>query len=221
MSKYSYIREGETLGGALISRVSYITDVNLKAKPESKQVSFKCISCGKIETTRVDTFKRKINKNCAKCNQLEAGSKRVRCKNFDKRTYNVWSNLVRRCNDPNNNRYSEYGDRGISVCERWAEPPPHGYNNFTEDMGLAPVGLTLDRIDNDGNYELNNCRWVDYYVQANNRSNNRHLTYNGETMTLTQWARHAGIKTATLEKRLSLGWSVEDAIEKPLRGKKQ
>lgn len=79
--------------------------------------------------------------------------------------YNTWSNIIQRCTNPNNSHFANYGNRGISVCERWKT-----YENFLADMGRRPArGLTIDRIDNDGNYEPGNCRWATYSVQASNQ----------------------------------------------------
>jgi len=78
--------------------------------------------------------------------------------------YNVWSGMFKRCYNPNNKNFNNYGGRGISVCERWND-----FANFREDMGECPKGMLIDRIDNDGNYEPSNCRWTDPKTSSNNR----------------------------------------------------
>jgi hypothetical protein len=94
------------------------------------------------------------------------------------------------------------------VCERW-----HDFNNFYADMGKRPPNTTLDRIDNNGNYEPSNCRWADAKTQANNKRNNTFITYNGRTQTLQQWADEVGIGANTIHNRISnLGWSIEEAM---------
>lgn len=83
--------------------------------------------------------------------------------------YESWKAMRKRCLNPNAPKYRLYGGRGITICERWDY-----FENFREDMGERPIGLSLDRIDNDGNYEPGNCRWATQKEQQNNRSNNKH-----------------------------------------------
>lgn len=123
------------------------------------------------------------------------------------RSRSTWQAMMARCYQPSAPRYNRYGARGIVVCDRW-----HDFKNFLEDMGERPRGLTIDRIDNDGNYEPDNCRWASAQTQARNRSNNRLLTYKGKTQCITAWASEIGLNRTTLRKRLDLGWSLEKAL---------
>lgn len=126
--------------------------------------------------------------------------------------YNVWSKMKQRCTKPSESRYDRYGGRGISVCKEWME----SFEQFYKDMGPRPSHHhSIDRINNDGNYEPSNCRWADFKTQANNKSINRFLTHNGETRTMSQWASFIGISYNVLTARLDLGWSVDDALTKP------
>jgi len=102
------------------------------------------------------------------------------------------------------------GGRGIKVCERW-----HDVRNFIADMSPRPDGLSLDRIDNDGDYEPENCRWATVEQQANNRQNTAYITYQGKTQSRKQWARETGIDDATIKGRLDRNWTVERALSKP------
>ena len=114
-----------------------------------------------------------------------------------------------RCSNPNAISFKNYGARGIKVCERWAK-----FENFLADMGMPKVGEELDRIDNDGNYSLSNCRWVSLIIQANNTRANKHVTIGNETKTLAEWSRISGIKYGLIQARLSRGWDTHDAVWK-------
>lgn len=103
-----------------------------------------------------------------------------------------------------------YKERGITVCSRWMD-----FSNFDADMGPRPPGATLDRIDTNGNYEQNNCRWASTKEQSRNKRNNRFVTYLGRTQCLTDWARDAGISVPLLRYRLNAGWSVQEALQHP------
>lgn len=116
------------------------------------------------------------------------------------KTYLAWRNMRSRCTSPQNASWANYGGRGITVCETWKD----SYDAFFEDMGPSPEGHSLDRIDVNGNYSPENCRWVGWDVQANNKRDNVHLTHNGETMTASQWAKHLGIGRDTLFRRLNV-----------------
>ena len=133
------------------------------------------------------------------------------------RLYTIWRSMRQRCYNPKTNRYKNYGGRGITVCEEWN-------NSFTAFHEWATANgyednLTLERKDVNGNYEPSNCRWATYKEQANNMSNSVHLTYNGETHTMAEWADITGIKKATIWERLKKGWSIDDALTiKPVVG---
>jgi hypothetical protein len=123
--------------------------------------------------------------------------------------YRVWHSMLQRCRNQADPSFKNYGGRGISVCERWTS-----FISFCADMGPRPEGATLERDDVNGNYEPGNCRWATPIEQANNRRNNRPLTLNGETKTLAQWARYAGLTKQALRHRLESGWPLEEALRK-------
>lgn len=122
--------------------------------------------------------------------------------------YMIWGNIKNRCNNPNNPAYANYGGRGIKVCERWQI-----FANFYEDVGENPGKMTLDRIDNDGDYSPDNCRWATRKQQANNRRTNRLVTIDGMTRTLAEWIEASPIKSSTVRQRFYVyGWSIKDAL---------
>ena len=128
-------------------------------------------------------------------------------------TYNTWKNMLARCQNHENPYFSDYGGRGIKVCERWQK----SFENFLEDMGERPNGLTLERNDNELGYYKENCRWATQIEQANNRRSNRILTFKEKTQTMTQWSVETGISPATLSYRINNGWAVERALTLPTK----
>jgi len=111
--------------------------------------------------------------------------------------YKIWSGMKSRCYNKTNTNYPYYGGRGIAVCERWLE-----FKNFYEDMGDRPKGKSIDRIDNNGDYGPNNCRWATKKEQGSNMRTTRMITYLGETQCLAEWVRKLGIPKTTLWHRL-------------------
>lgn len=129
--------------------------------------------------------------------------------------YWIWRAMIRRCHDEGDPSYHRYGGRGIVVCDRWRE----SFGSFMEDVGARPdPKLTLDRIDNDGNYEPENVRWATRRQQnLNRKGGGRTLTIGGETKPLVEWADEAGISRQLLRKRIDkMGWSPERAVSTPV-----
>ena len=123
--------------------------------------------------------------------------------------HRTWSDMKLRCTNKNYKNYQYYGGRGITVCERWI----NSFENFLTDMGHRPQGCSIDRIDNNGNYEPSNCRWATRQEQQRNKRNSLFLTINGITKSVAEWSEHQG---ATIQKnirnRMTLGWSAEEAV---------
>lgn len=117
------------------------------------------------------------------------------------KTYLAWRMMTARCYLKTNKSYKDYGGRGITVCDRWR----YSFLSFVEDMGVSPSGLSIDRINNNGNYEPGNCRWADQKTQQNNKRSNRLIVHNGQVKTVTQWAEEVGISTGRIHGRLKAG----------------
>lgn len=127
--------------------------------------------------------------------------------------YLVWQQMKERCYNKKKAAYQRYGARGITVCDRWSGS--EGFVNFYTDMGPRPEGTTLDRIDNNGPYSPENCRWATAYEQYRNRRQTVWWTIDGVTKCRKDWCRHYGIHTATVDARIKKGWSVIDALTTP------
>lgn len=130
--------------------------------------------------------------------------------------FNIWSMMKNRCTNSNCNRHQFYKDKGVVVCDRWLGKD--GFIHFIEDMGLRPgPNYSIDRIDNDGIYSPENCRWATKKEQANNQSRNLILEYNGKSTTLALWCDELGLNYKRTWKRLKDGWSIERAFTEPVR----
>ncbi len=161
--------------------------------------------CGKEQEVNINSLKRGESKSCG-CLKRQNLSYRYR----NTRTYKIWKNMRYRCNNPRFIKYAYYGGRGIKVCSRW-----DSFENFLKDMGECPDGLSIERIDPNGDYSPENCRWATLLEQHNNTRSNRFLTFQGKTQTMAQWCRELGVSYDLVCDRLSRDWSVEDALTKP------
>lgn len=127
------------------------------------------------------------------------------------REWRSWMRMRARCLNSNSKDYERYGGRGIKICRQWE----NDFARFYDDMGKCPNGFTLDRIDVNGDYTPDNCRWADTITQNNNKRNNVYLELYGKRKTITQWAKHIGIAGSTLKGRLDRGWSLKKALTTP------
>lgn len=130
--------------------------------------------------------------------------------------HTAWVNMRQRCSNPNNPSFDKYGGRGIRVCSRWLE----SFENFFADMGERPPATSLDRKDNNGNYEPGNCRWATFTVQVANRrpfttKASLRLDVSGEVKTIHEWARLRSLRPSTIYGRLDSGWTPERAVNTP------
>ena len=128
--------------------------------------------------------------------------------------YHIYKSMIFRCLNSNNSAFFNYGGRGIQVCQRWL----NSFEDFLEDMGPRPgPEYSIDRIDNNGDYCPENCRWATKIEQANNTRVNVRKVFNNEEMTITQWGRKLNIRVKVLESRFKMGWSIERAFTTPVR----
>lgn len=160
--------------------------------------------CGKIVRTTITDLRTKHTGSCG-CLWLEKITKHSL---YDSSEYNIWYGMKDRCYNKKNSRYSSYGGRGIKV--EWKS-----LEEFYSDMGKKPKNKTLDRIDNNGNYSKENCKWSTAIQQQNNTRRSHLITYNGKTQTAIQWSREIKIDYGCFLARINRGWSIERAINTP------
>lgn len=167
--------------------------------------------CGEVRRVRTTHLRLGVSKSCGCLQREVAAQSKTKHGLHGSALYDVWNGMIRRTTKPDDPGYKNYGGRGISVCDRW-----QSLANFIADMGPSySKGLTIDRIDNDGDYEPGNCRWTTRVVQQRNRTNTVFLTHLGRTLPLSEWADVCDIKYATLHKRVTAyGWSTEKALTK-------
>lgn len=174
--------------------------------------------CGTVAVVGSKELRNRQSRSCgclkrdivAKRNTIHGNSKR----SGYSREYRAWQAAKTRCYNSHSAHYQNYGGRGIVMCDRWL----HSFANFLSDMGRCPPGYSIDRIDNDGPYSPDNCRWTNYVEQRRNqrphkRPTNTHLvTYQGSIHSVSEWARLLKIPVATLFGRLRRGWTVESVL---------
>lgn len=164
--------------------------------------------CGEKKIVRSDHLKSGETKSCG-CLQKEITSvvKTTHGHSCDE-TYKLWLNMKQRCTNSNCPDYKDYGGRGITICEEWLE-----FTNFFRDMGKRPLGYTIERGNNKGNYCLDNCKWATSKEQARNKRNNLYITYRGKTKLLIKWSEETGIPYKVLWKRIYIyNWSIEAVL---------
>lgn len=170
----------------------------------------KC-DCGKTTYVIAGSLASGNTKSCG-C----VGSRKIRQRNYrhgmaKTRIYNIWLRMRQRCSDDKCLEYNLYGGRGITVCNEWMDFEQ--FHNWAISNGYKE-NLTIDRIDVNGNYEADNCRWATRLQQANNKSTNHVIEYNGESKTLAEWSRETGIGSSLIRWRLKQGWDLKDVFTK-------
>jgi hypothetical protein len=174
----------------------------------------KC-ECGEQASVNADNLSGNRTKSCG-ClkveNQLVQAAKRKKWGKELLPTRHVWQLMLRRCYNPKDNVFSHYGERGITVCKRW-----HEFENFLEDMGIKPEGLSLERKDVNKNYCLENCCWATQIEQTRNRRTTKWITINNETKSAAEWCEIYRCRQNLFSARIKRGWSPLEALTVPAR----
>ena len=193
-------------------RFTRLLAIKLAGRTKGGDAKWGCIcDCGKIRNVISSNLVNGTTKSCG-CYSRDM-SKRTIHGLARTNKYKRWNSMKGRCYNKNNKDYKYYGARGIGVCTRWR----NSFENFYADMGERPEGRSLDRIDNDGDYSPENCRWATQTEQNNNRRDTVMCTLNGKTQSLHSWAKELGIKHITLYKRFKKGWSAHKTLTTPVK----
>ncbi len=225
----THLRTGETkscgcarldkaseLAGEKFHRLTVIRRAGNKGSGANAKSMWECqCECGNITTVPAHSLKSGNTKSCG-CLKIESSIENGK----SRRTHGMkqtqawvcWMSINQRCHNKNRKDFSSYGGRGINICERWSK-----FENFIEDMGHPPDGMSIDRKDTNGNYEPGNCRWATSTEQGRNKRNNRNISIEGITATLSEWSEIYGISGTTVSDRIKRGWSESDAIKTPTR----
>lgn len=167
--------------------------------------------CGNSKTVRLSDIKSGRTTSCG-CHNKEVRANRLKTHGeTGSNLHFIWLGMKDRCNNSKNKSFSRYGGRGIRVCNEW-QSSYELFSSWARSKGYK-VGLSLDRIDNNKGYSPNNCRWADSFQQANNKRNNKWLTFRGKTQTESQWARELGIDQRRLNYHLRKGRSLQETID--------
>lgn len=180
-------------------------------RPPHRQWLCKC-DCGNTLIARSSDL---TKGHCQSCGCRRGGVRHGHARTKPSPEYMAWRSMKSRCFSPSNSNYPRYGGRGIRVCERW-----QAFENFLADMGARPKGKTLERRNNNGNYELSNCYWATPKQQSNNTRKTLFLEFNGERKSLGTWAEEKGISLKNLRNRIKYGWPAEKALHHPVRKKR-
>lgn len=187
-----------------------------KTKNKGEKVLWKCqCACGKITFVTTCNLRGDKVKSCGCLKNQNLISRNTKHNQRHTKLYEVWKSIKQRCLNPNNRYFKNYGGRGITICKEWKDDFINFYN-WSIENGYKE-NLTIDRIDNNGNYDPSNCRWTNRYIQANNTRNNHYIFFNNENLTISQWAKKLNISYHTLFLRLKNGWSIEKALTTPIK----
>lgn len=174
---------------------------------------FKC-DCGEMSERDGYDVRRGKFSACQKCGAGKIGLANVTHGKSGTEEFRIWTNIQTRCYNQKSISYPSYGGRGITMCDRWRG----SFQAFLDDVGRRPPGTSIDRQDNDGNYEPGNCKWATTEEQANNRRTNIRVTIGQETKTLSQWASQSGLPAPMVIKRHSVGYREGDLLQPHKKG---
>jgi hypothetical protein len=198
-------------------KFNMLTVIKKVGKDKRKNILWLCkCDCGNDKTAITTNIK---NGNILSCGCIKKHNNKTHGKTETK-LFKVFQNIKQRCYNQNNKKYKNYGERGIVICDDWLNDFTNFYNWAMDNGYQEDSGLTLDRIDVNGNYEPGNCRWADMKTQQNNKTINLNVTINGKTQTAKQWEEEYNLTQGTVARRLRLGWEEDKLLIPPKKAKK-
>lgn len=208
MGKRIEVKAGEKFG-----RWQVLKEVSPHPTSGNRMIYCQC-QCGSLATVRLADMVTGRSKSCG-CISIERTTTHGLS---SKRLYVIWKGMLARCYKPTNDSYSRYGARGISVCEEWKDVAI--FVTWAESNGYKDH-LSIDRINSDGNYYPDNCRWVTIKKQQNNKSSNRILEHDGKKLNIAQWGELLSLNRRTISNRLRMGWGVSRALTTPVNTRRK
>lgn len=201
------------LSGQRFGRLTVLSEAS-RARDASRQWLCRC-DCGTLKVIRQRQLRSGRTRSCG-CIRGDSVARHGYARRGQKPPeYRTWVQIHSRCNNPNVKGYANYGGRGIQVCSRWSGKA--GFKNFLADMGQRPSDKhTIERKDVDGPYSPENCRWATHKEQGANTRRTRLVTYQGETLCISEWERRYGFPRSALQSRLRQGWSMDEALSTPI-----
>jgi len=197
-----------------------LTAISRAENTKQNRAQWLCVcDCGNKKIAQAAYLKKGTTRSCGcLANEQRKKAAQSQCHPYSRteryRERKSWENMIARCYNPKSPDFKRYGGRGITVCDRWRE----SFEAFVVDMGARPDNATIDRVDNNGNYTLENCRWATRVAQVNNRRDNRIIALNGIERTVAQWSEQTSLSHTCITHRLNSGWSAEKALTTPIKG---
>jgi len=202
------LRKRQDLTGKQFGRLTVIEASQNKTAARGMIWLCKC-DCGTIKEIAARSLITGMTVSCGCYNKEVILAKNTKHGYHGTPTYKSWDKMIQRCSNPKSEGYELYGGRGITVCDEWKD-----FANFISDMGERPSNLhSIDRIDTNGNYKKENCRWATSFIQANNTRRNTKIEYNGHVYTIAELARIYNVKYDTLYCRIMVfKWNIDNAL---------
>ena len=185
-----------------------------RAENQNNKIMWKCrCDCGNIVNVFSSNLLCNRTKSCGCLKDEKLIQRSTKHNQRHTKLYEIWKSMKQRCLNPNNRGYKNYGGRGITICDEWI----HDFQSFYEwsKKNGYNSNLSIDRIDNNGNYCPENCRWTDRHTQCNNTRVNHYINYNNETKTLADWVKTTKLSYSCVFTRLKKGWSIDKALNTP------